>query len=78
MMHMDLTRSRLVVGVMVRRLRPADLVAEPGQRDPVGAGVAVHPDVAVDRLVVPLQHQAGQFRAAPITPAGPATGPVIN
>ena len=52
-----------VVGVVVRALRPADLVGEARQGDPVGAGVAVHPDVAAQRLVVPLQHQVGEFVA---------------
>src|SRR5690349_12720667 len=49
-----------VVGVVMRALGQADAVLEAGQRDPVDAGVAVHPDVTGQCLLVPLDHQLGQ------------------
>jgi hypothetical protein len=52
-----------VVRVMVRGLRLPDLVREPRHRDPVRTCVAVHPDVAVQRLGEPFEHQPGQFVA---------------
>lgn len=53
----------VVGGVVVRALRLADAVAEPGDRDAVDAGVAVHPDVASDRLVVALEDKVGELVA---------------
>src|SRR3954471_23768839 len=52
---------RRVVRVVVRGLRGAHLVLEAGQQHPVRAGVAVHPDVAVQRLPVALDDQPGQL-----------------
>ena len=64
----------VVVWVMVRGLRLADLVGEAGERDTVRARVAVHPDVAVAGLGVALQNQPGQFVAV-ADQAGPLSGP---
>jgi hypothetical protein len=52
-----------VVGVVVRRLRRADLVLEARQGDAVGAGVAVHPQVAAADLGPPLEHDARELVA---------------
>ena len=57
--------------MVVRDLRPPHLVGEAGQRHPVGAGVAVHPDVAAQRLVVALEHQPGEFGAVADEPGYP-------
>src|SRR5438876_690809 len=45
-----------VVGVVMRTLGQADAVLEAGQRYPVDAGVAVHPEVTCQCLLVPLDH----------------------
>jgi len=46
-----------VVRVVVRSLRRTDSVLVPWQGDAIEAGVAVHPDVAVQRLVIPLDDE---------------------
>src|SRR5579875_2529478 len=56
--------ARRVGRVLVRGLRAAHLAGEPGHGDPVGAGVAVHPDVAADRLLIALEDEGRQFVAA--------------
>src|SRR5579875_3947182 len=53
----------VVVRVVVRVLRRADAVLEAGHGPKVHAGVAVHPDVAGERLAVPLGHQPGDLVA---------------
>src|ERR1700749_5028756 len=53
----------MIVRVVMRVLRSADAVLEPGHRDPVHAHVAVHPDVPGQRLVVPLVDQRGDLVA---------------
>src|SRR5436190_17388855 len=50
-----------VVRVVVRGLGSGELVLEPGQQHAVGAGVAVHPDVAPQRLPVALDDETGQL-----------------
>src|SRR5690242_3263756 len=56
---------RRVLGVVVRGLRSAELVFEAGEEHPVGAGVAVHPDVACERLVVPLDDEVRERIGVP-------------
>jgi hypothetical protein len=53
----------IVGGVVVRTLRLAYPVAESWHRHAIDAGVAVHPDVASDRLVVSLEDEVGELVA---------------
>ena len=50
--------------MVVRVLLGADPILEAGHRDPVEAGVAIHPDVAEARFIRPLDDQIGQLRLA--------------
>src|SRR5215204_4458500 len=45
------------VGVVVRSRGGADLLLESGESDAVDADVAVHADVALERLAVPLEYE---------------------
>jgi hypothetical protein len=52
-----------VVGMVVGTLRRSDALLEARHRDAVHAGVAVHPDVAGDRLEVALDDEGGELVA---------------
>ncbi len=52
-----------VVGVVVRCLRGTDAGLVTGQRDAVHAGVAVHPDVAGERLAIALLDEGSELVA---------------
>src|ERR671932_503912 len=46
-----------LVGVVVGGCGGTDLLLEPGEGDPVDADIAVHPDVTLDGLLVPLEEE---------------------
>src|SRR5947207_6948915 len=58
------TVVRMVVTMTVRMRvewrRLPDLLLVPGDRDPVDAAVAIHAGLALDRLLVALEHQLGE------------------
>ena len=62
----------------VRQLRCADGGLVAGQGGPVEAGVAVHPDVPLERFAVTLQDQTGQLRTWPEVAGGASVSATVR